>query len=98
VEHTLLFCPYAREVWRQVKMAFPLRLYRSQFITTKLWLMDFLERSDDRMAVTLAVTVWHLWDARNAVRNDEPRKHPYSLAEQIKAYINMILLHLFKPS
>jgi hypothetical protein len=48
--------------------------------------MEFLARSDDRAAVTLALTAWHLWDATNVVRNDEPRKHPYGLAEKIKVY------------
>jgi hypothetical protein len=96
VEHTLLFCPYAREVWRPVKAAYLVRLCRCQLITTKQWLMDFFARSDDGAAVTLAVMVWHLWEARNVVRNEEERKHQYSLAEQIKAYIHMILLQLSK--
>jgi hypothetical protein len=69
---------------------------RRQLITTKQWLMDLQARSDDGAAVTLVVTVWNLWEARNAVRNKEERKYPYSLAEQIKAYIHMILLHLSK--
>jgi ribonuclease HI len=37
-----------------------------------------------------------MWEHRNAVRNNEKMKHPRSLAEQIKAYIHMIMLHLFK--
>jgi hypothetical protein len=56
----------------------------------------FLERSNDCEMVTLGVTVWHLWKAWNGVRNGEKRKHPKSLAEQIKAYIELILLHLAK--
>jgi hypothetical protein len=58
--------------------------------------MDFFARSDNGAAATLAVMVWHLWEARNVVRNEEERKHQYSLAEQIKAYIHIILLHLSK--
>ena len=46
----------------------------------------------------MVVTVWHLWEARHGVRNDERMKHPHSLAEKIRAYIGMILLHLFKPT
>src|SRR5438128_636500 len=55
VEHTLLFCPYADEVWRQIKLAFPIHLQRKYFINTKVWLLDFLARSDDRELVTLVV-------------------------------------------
>jgi hypothetical protein len=36
------------------------------------------------------VRVWHLWDARNAVHNDEKRIQ-HNLVEK------MILMHLFKP-
>lgn len=61
-------------------------------------MFDFLGRADDKALVTMAVTIWHLWDARNAVRNDEQMKHPHSLAKQIKAYIDMIQLHLFKQT
>jgi ribonuclease HI len=97
LEHTLLFCPYAREVWREVKTAYTVHLRRSQFTNIKVWLFDFLARADDREAVTLAVTVWHIWSARNAVRNGEPMKHTHSLSMQIKSYIEMILQHLFMP-
>jgi ribonuclease HI len=97
-EHSVLFCPYAAEVWRAVKAAYPVHLRRKHFVSPKYWVLDFLGRSNDREAMILAVSVWHLWEARNAVRNDEKRKHPNSLAEQIKAYIALILLHLFKPT
>jgi hypothetical protein len=48
------------------------------------------------LAVALAVTVRHLWEACNGVRNGEKRKHSNSLSIQIKAYIELILLHLAK--
>jgi ribonuclease HI len=96
IEHTLLFCPYAYKVWRGVKTAYPVQLRRRQLTNIKVWLFDFLTRADDREAVTLAVTVWHLWSSRNAVRNGEPLKHPNSLVLQIKSYMEMILQHLFK--
>jgi hypothetical protein len=35
-------------------------------------------------------------EAWNGVRNGEKRKHPKSLAKQIKAYTELILLHLAK--
>jgi hypothetical protein len=46
----------------------------------------------------LAVGFWHLWLARNGVRNGEPMKHPHAVAEQIKAYVEMIELHILSPS
>ncbi|KAK1668625.1 hypothetical protein QYE76_056784 [Lolium multiflorum] len=99
VASKILQIPLSRhgEVWRAVKLVYPIHLLRKYFSTPKAWVLDFLARSDDRELVTLAVTVWHLWEARNGVRNGEKRKHPTSLAEQIKAYTEMILLHLFKP-
>jgi ribonuclease HI len=96
VEHTLLFCHYAQEVWSRVKARTHLKLHRSLFTTTKSWVFDFLDRASDQAVIILAVTVWHIWNARNGARHDEPIKHPHSLAEQILAYIDMIQLHLIK--
>jgi hypothetical protein len=95
-KHTVLFCPYAAEVWRAVKATFPVHLKRKHFISPKAWVLDFLGRSNDREMITMAVTVWHLWEARNGVQNGEKRKHPNSLAIQIKVYIELILQHLIK--
>jgi hypothetical protein len=96
-EHTVLFCPYAAEVWRAVKATFPVHLKRKHFISPRAWVLDFLGRSNDREMVTMAVTVWHLWEARNGVRNGEKRKHQNSPAIQIKVYIELILQHLSRP-
>ncbi|KAK1618547.1 hypothetical protein QYE76_024064 [Lolium multiflorum] len=96
VEHTLLFCHYTQEVWSRVKARTRLKLQRSLFTTTKAWVFDFLDRANDHAVIILAVMVWHIWNARNGVRHDEPIKHPHSLAEQILAYIDMIQLHLLK--
>jgi hypothetical protein len=84
------------EVWRAVEYDFMVKLCRNEFTMSKAWLFEFLDRSSDQETVTLAVTCLHLWEHRNAVRNDEKMKHPNSLAEQIKAYVHMIILHLFK--
>jgi hypothetical protein len=81
-----------------VKAKFPCHLARRGFSTAKAWVFDFLGRGDDKALVTMTVTIWHIWDARNTVRNDGQLKHPHSLAEHIKAYIDMILLHLFKQT
>jgi hypothetical protein len=42
--------------------------------------------------------MWHIWDARNKLREDEVFMHPHAVAAKIKAYIDMILLHLYKAS
>jgi len=42
--------------------------------------------------------VWHIWEARNAVRNGEKMVHPHSIPERTKAYIEMVLMHSIKES
>jgi ribonuclease HI len=46
----------------------------------------------------MAVTTWHLWLARNGVRNGELMKHPHAVAAQVKAYVEMIELHVVSPN
>jgi hypothetical protein len=72
-------------------------LLRKQFSHIKVWLFDFLARSNDHEKITLAVIVWHIWNARNAICNGETLPHPNSISMQINSYIEMILKHLFKP-
>jgi hypothetical protein len=43
----------------------------------------------------LAVVFWHIWFA---VYNGELMKHPHCIAEQSKAYVDMIEQHLFSPN
>jgi hypothetical protein len=45
-----------------------------------------------------AVAVWYIWDARNKAREGEGLLHPKSLTAKINAYIDMILIHLYKPT
>jgi hypothetical protein len=98
VEHVFLFCQYAREVWRELKKDYSVRLERKGFTSPKDWVFGFLGRAREIDLILLAVTVWHLWDARNAVRNGESLKNPNSLAGRIKAYVEMIELHVLEPS
>jgi ribonuclease HI len=98
VEHTFLFCQYTREVWQELKKSYPVQLRRRNFPSPKEWIFDFLDRTRAVDHVLLAVTCWHLWDARNGVRNGELMKHPNDLAAQIKAYVKMIEQHLLKAS
>jgi hypothetical protein len=46
----------------------------------------------------LAITFWHIWEARNAVRNGEAEIHPSCWVEKILTYVDMVLLHCFKFS
>jgi hypothetical protein len=97
VEHALLFCPFADEVWREVKSDFSIHLHRKTFTSRRVWALDFIDRCSELEATTLMVTLWHIWDARNKCREGEGMMHPKSLAAKIKAYIDMICIHLYKP-
>ena len=68
VEHALLFCPHARAVWDMIRECFDIKLCRSSFASPKQWLFDFLSRCSDQEATILTVSVWHIWEARNAGR------------------------------
>jgi hypothetical protein len=46
----------------------------------------------------LAITFWHIWESRNAVRNGEAEIHPSCWVEKILTYVDMVLLHCFKFS
>jgi hypothetical protein len=60
------------------------------------WLFDFLLRSSDREATILAVTIWHVWEARNATRNEAIYHHSCVSVAKVRAYVEMILTHLYK--
>uniref|UniRef100_A0ACD5UMQ9 Uncharacterized protein n=1 Tax=Avena sativa TaxID=4498 RepID=A0ACD5UMQ9_AVESA len=97
VQHALLLCPFARDVWEEVKKTYQFKLNRKGFKSPKLWLFDFMSKCSSQAATALAVTVWHLWDVRNKVREGGP-VNPSSVALRIKAYIDMILTHLAKQA
>jgi hypothetical protein len=73
------------------------QLRRNFFTNPKSWVFDFLARSTERECMVLTVMIWHLWLARNGVRNGENMKPPQTVAEQSKVYIEMIEQHLFSP-
>jgi hypothetical protein len=98
VEHALLFCPFAREVWSVVKDIFSVELDRKRFISPKQWLFEFLERSSNLQATTLAVTFWHLWDTRNKLREEGGSLHPSSVVVKVKSYVDMIITHIYKQA
>jgi hypothetical protein len=90
IEHSMLFCQFARVVWREIKQLFPRSLLRKDFTATKFWLFDFLARSNEQQATVLAVTFWHIWEARNEARNSKTKPNPSRTAGKIIAYVNLI--------
>jgi len=98
VEHAILMCQYASEVCHQVKKCFDINWKPHAFIHIKQCLFVFLDRAKDDEATTFTITVWHIWEARNAVGNGEKMLHPHSIAERTKAYIEMVLMQSIKES
>jgi hypothetical protein len=96
VEHAMLLCPFAHEVWDGVKSVHPVELNRRDFANPKQWTFDFLRRCTDQHATTLAVTFWHLWDTRNKIREAGGSAFPSSVVVKINSYVGMILAHLYK--
>jgi ribonuclease HI len=93
----MLFCQFARTVWREVKRVVPLKLERKAFASNKNWLFDFLGRASDLQATTLTVGFWHIWEARNEARNSDVKPDPCRTGRKILAYIDLIKQNLFKP-
>jgi hypothetical protein len=98
VEHAFLFCPFAREVWTEIKKDFDVSLQRMSFLSPKIWLMDFMSRSSEIQGIVLAVTCWHLWDTRNKIREEGGQAVPLGIAAKIKAYIEFIMTYQLSTS
>jgi len=96
VEHAILTCQYVSDVWHEIKRCFGLTLNIKYLVCMKQWLFDFLDDASDNQKTTVTITVWHIWEARNAVRNGESRVHPKVIAEKAIAYTQMSLLHISK--
>jgi ribonuclease HI len=92
-----LFCPVAREIWSEVKKGYDVHLNRRGFTSPKTWLAEFLANNGATQATVLAVTFWHIWDARNKLREEGGSINPLSIALKIKAYVELILTHLYRP-
>jgi ribonuclease HI len=85
-------------VWSEVKKFFNLQLRLNNFTHIRQWTLDWISSATAEQNTALAVTVWHLWEARNAVRNGEAMQHPSRIVQKIKAYYGMIMEHTFKPA
>ena len=96
VEHLFLLCPFARAVWSAVKACFPLRLCRKDMINAKQWIFDFLSREKALNSTVLAITCWHIWEARNDVRNNATCLQPERVAVKITAYVDLVMQNCFK--
>jgi hypothetical protein len=63
----------------------------------KIWVFDFLARSAEQECMVLMVSIWHVWSARNSVRIGDPVRHPHTIVQHIKAFVELIKVHLFDP-
>jgi hypothetical protein len=91
VEHLFLFCPSVKEL-------VPMQLMRHSFSDMRSWLFEFIARSLALQRITLAVSCWQIWEARNDARNEQRSIHPVRVATKIKAYVDNIVEHCFKTS
>jgi hypothetical protein len=98
MENTFLFCSYAVAVWDEVKNLLDIKLRKKEFTNMRDWIFLFLERATPVQATALAVTSWHIWDARNDAKNGISQLHPFWLANKIKVYVENIIQHCYKPS
>nr|XP_051217778.1 uncharacterized protein LOC127335209 [Lolium perenne] len=95
VEHVILFCPFSHGVWEAVKI-FPLELCKKELVNARQWISNFIARGSNVLCTVLAVTIWHIWDARNDARNNATEPSCRRVVEKIKAYVETITQHLTK--
>jgi hypothetical protein len=62
MQHSLLLCQHAQKLWWS-----GIRLHRTDFMSTKSWLFEFLSETMELEAKVLAVWFWHIWETRNVV-------------------------------
>jgi hypothetical protein len=65
------------------------------YLSTKLWQHERWLKQDTKNCILPVINT--LWTTRNDTLNGKPVRDPHSVAEQVKAYAEMIELHLFKP-
>ncbi|KAJ1295893.1 hypothetical protein BS78_01G258100 [Paspalum vaginatum] len=96
IEHAFLSCKYVDEIWRELKRCGFRRLIK-YFQSPQQRVFETLAACSERDVVILVISVWHIWGARNAVRNGEPEVHPHCIVEKLLAYVDMVLLRLYVP-
>jgi hypothetical protein len=62
------------------------------------WIFQYLEKAPLVQATTLAVTCWYISESRNDTRNGHGQLHPMRVASKIKAYVENIIQHCYKPT
>ena len=97
IEPAFLTCQYVAEVWRELKRRCGFRKLLKSFISPRQWIFETLADCSEREASIFVISLWHIWEARNAVRNRESEMHPHCIVEKLIAYVDMVLLHLYNP-
>jgi hypothetical protein len=93
---SMMFCQFAKTVWRNVKQSIPLQLKRKEFTTPRLWLFEFLSSASEIQATTLSVAFYLIWEARNDARSSEAKPCPSWTSGKIVAFVDFIKQHLYK--
>lgn len=93
IEHVFLVCPFAATVWDAIKEKFQINLCRRELCNMRQWVFDFLTRSSHIQKTVLAVTLRHIWEARNFSRNNPVTTHPRQVIHKIVSYVDMIVQH-----
>jgi hypothetical protein len=57
-----------------------------------------LGNTNEIRKTTLAVTCWFIWETRNGARNEQGMLHRERVAGKVKAYVDNIVLHCYKPA
>lgn len=69
LEHTFLTCQYVTEIWKELKSRCGIRKMNKKFLLPREWIFQTLSDCTEREATLLAITFWHIWEQRNAIRN-----------------------------
>jgi hypothetical protein len=70
------------EIWKELKKENGIKLNQGWVGSPRSWLFDFLLSCTKREATILAIAFWHIWEARNTVRNGEAEIHPRCWVEK----------------
>ena len=79
VEYAFLTCQYVMEVWKELKKRCDFKRLPKPFGSPWQWIFETLANCSDREATILVISFWHIWEARNAVRNGENEVHPHCI-------------------
>jgi hypothetical protein len=64
--------------------------------SAKQWIFNFIPRECPLSSTVMAVTCWHIWEARNDAQNNQSDLLPMCVALKIKAYVDMLIQFCFK--